>query len=133
MASGPGADETRVEGAPNPSRGHNIHEEPDGTVIETLVVGTRRTVAFASGRVHMSETYTMDQTATRAGDLVYDSSALTTSRVIYIGEFTILFSLKSHAEMLWGDGRDCAIDTRFLVVRNAVKVNEQVGPICSMT
>ncbi len=114
-----------------PIDSHDVHEEFDGTIIETRVLGTRRTVVYASGRIHMTESYTMDQTATKAGALLYDSSASTRSRVISVGELTVLFSLTSHTDMLWGDGRDCDIDTRFVVARNKVVVNEQVGPICT--
>jgi hypothetical protein len=40
---------------------------------------------------------------------------------------TILYSVTSHTDMLWGDGRDCDIDTRLLVARNLQIVNEQIG------
>ena len=109
----------------------SVHWEPDGTVVETEIVGTRRTAVYARGRIDVTETYTMDQTATKAGDLIYDSSASTSSRVVTLGEFMILYSLTSHTDMLWGDGRDCDIDTRTLVVRNRLIVNEQVGPVCT--
>jgi hypothetical protein len=115
-----------------PIDSHDVHEEIDGTIIETRVLGIRRIVTYPNGRMHMSETYTMDQTATKAGDLVYDSSASTRSRVIAAGEVTVLFSLASHIDMLWGDGRDCDIDTRYVVARDKVVVNEQVGPVCTM-
>jgi hypothetical protein len=129
MAGTPWAQKPTVVVEPIDS--HDVHEEIDGTIVETRVLGTRRTATFANGRIHMSETYTMDQTATNAGDLVYDSSASTRSRVISVGELTVLFSVTSHTDMLWGDGRDCDIDTRFVVARNKVVVNEQVGPVCT--
>jgi hypothetical protein len=114
-----------------PINDYNVHWEFDGTVVQTWTVGTRKFVSYASGRLDVTETYTMDQTATKGETQVYDSSALITSRHVSQGNFTILYSVTAHTDMLWGDGRDCDIDTRMLVARNKMIVNEVIGPVCT--
>ncbi len=114
-----------------PISDYNVHWEFDGTVVQTWTAGTRKFVSYSTGRLDVTETYTMDQTATKGEMLVYNSSARITSRHVSQGNFTILYSVTSHTDMLWGDGRDCDIDSRLLVSRNNMIINEQIGPVCT--
>ena len=132
----PVAADATPAGAPTvvtePIQDHNIHYEPDGTVIESRQTGTRTTRTFPDGRVMMSEAYTLHQVSTAPdGAMNYDSVADTSLRVIADGERTILFSLSSESQTTLGDGRTCESSSSFLVVNDKVVRQDEVGPICS--
>ena len=137
LAAGPAAAKTAAAGnAPtivtDPIDSWDIHEEWDGTVIESRVTGTRTTSTFPDGRYTMTEQYTMLQTWTSpSGVVVHDSVSETSIKVIAKGERTILFQSASQSQVTLADGSTCEVSFTFMVANDEVVKNEQVGPICS--
>lgn len=137
LAAGPAAATTAAAGnAPTivtePIDSKDIHEEPDGTVIEFRVIGTRTTSTFPDGRFMMSEEYTMLQKWTSPrGVVIHDSVSEISTKVIAQGERTVLFSTSSESTVTLADGSTCELSVTFIVANDKVVKNEQVGPMCS--
>ena len=109
----------------------NVHEEPDGTITESRTTGTRRTATYADGRIAVDEELTNYQLTTLKGELVLESWNDSTSSYVLEGESTRFYSLEAHTDMVRGDGSECTIDSRMLVVNDRVVIWEFPAPVCS--
>ncbi|MCV0402836.1 MAG: hypothetical protein K5924_03885 [Chloroflexi bacterium] len=115
----------------DPIRDHNVHEEWDGTITESWVTGTRRTATFADGRTSVHEEMSIHQRTSREGVLILESWSQTESRYVLEGEHTRFYSFRSHADTLQGDGTECVIDSRMLVVDDRTIIADFGAPVCS--
>ena len=136
VALGPGAAATAAAGngpatVTEPYEFRDVHTEPDGSTTEVHLVGVRTITTFSDGRVMSTDEYTDNQIArTATGGLLYQSTTTAEVRQTLDGESVRYLSNEAHTDMLWGDGRECVIDVRYLVVNDRQIIGEQIGPIC---